>query len=244
MLEVSGAATSSLFRTAIVNDNKAAGTLLMTTGGLNSGVEDEDVVGSSDVGVGTHTNVISLLVNDMVNVNTIKFAGNLVGQINDERGGAQTEGQLTVQSVDAVGIFVFAATSVLVNTAPLNGVNATTLISTLVVYNQAGKSDEVLTSDVSCSLHSGAAKDVLSMSDCEAVVGGSHLSGSAGVSIVVEYEACLLVPCECDLIAVGCFAREDRERSFVFEVLAVPAYGVLRIQHWREDCAGRSHISG
>jgi hypothetical protein len=85
VLEVSGTATSSLFRTAIVNDNKAAGTVLMTTGGLNSGVENEDVTGSSvavatvsfkvlsDVVVGTHSNVISLLVNDMVNVNTIKF---------------------------------------------------------------------------------------------------------------------------------------------------------------------------
>ena len=99
ILQYVSTTTSSLFKTAVVNSDASAGTVTMTTGCLDSGVEAANATGSdvyvvtltfqvlSAASAGAHANVLSLYVSDMVNVATIQFGAGLTGQTNDERGG-------------------------------------------------------------------------------------------------------------------------------------------------------------
>ena len=94
-------------------------------------------------------------------------------KVNDERGGAHTSAQLTVESLNLVGLFAFALQNELVNTAALTGVSVTSTITTYGVYNNAAYSDAVVTA--SCSLADSSAVSILSVtSSCVASVTSTH----------------------------------------------------------------------
>ena len=196
------AATSSLFRTAVLNNDLKTSTLTMTTSGVDSGVAYLEVTGSSvpvvsitftvkeDAAIGLHSNVVSLHVNDMVNSNTIKFPSYVTGQINDERGGVRNEGQVTIEAVAIAGIFAYAAKSELVNTAVLSGEVVSSALTTEAVFDQAGVSNTVVTGGSTCSLKSSSDEAAISVeSNCTCVLNGEHASGSSRLPVVATYSS-------------------------------------------------------
>jgi hypothetical protein len=179
--------TSSLFRTAIVNNNIATGTLKMTTSGLNSGITSADVTGvsvpvvsisfkvSSSATYGIHSNVLSLIVIDMVNEYTLKFASSVTGNVIDERDGTHTKAQLTISPVSIIGLLAFMPRNEIVNSAPLTGIDVSSPIVTFAIYNRVGAANTVLTSGVTCSRLSSV--NAFSLFGCKVVARASHLSG-------------------------------------------------------------------
>jgi hypothetical protein len=170
--------TSSFYTSAVVSTGSSA--ISMSTSGLKSGVSDASVTGdeisvvtlsftvNDDVAATTHDNVLSFEVTQMVNAYSIAFASKATGQVNDARGGAETQAQLEVAKVAFVGLFAYAPLNELINTAPLTGSNVSVSLAAEAIYNWAGYGNSGVTSEVSCSLvNEGDASVVDVSSGCE-----------------------------------------------------------------------------
>ena len=194
--------TASTFTSAVVVEDATAGALSMSTSGLSSGTTAADVTGSavsvvdvtfrllSTVAEATHDHVLSLSVKQMVNGFSIAFATDVVGQVNDERGGAQTSATITVEALDYVGIWAHAPRNELVNEAPLSGVSTATALVVVAAYNQAGMDDAVVSSTASYTLASASDASVVSVfGDGVVAADMQHTRGSPGIDVVISHPA-------------------------------------------------------
>ena len=192
-------ATAAAYTPAVVTTG--TGSLAMSTSGLRSGVAPALVTGDT-VAVATltftvkqgadiaqHGNVLSFTVTQMVNQYSIAFGSGLAGQVNDERGGAETEAQLTVSELAYAGIFAWSPLNELVNTAPLTGVPVGTALSAVAVFNWAGLSNAAVAA--TCALASAGDAAVLSVDEdtCALTATAAHTAGSAGVAVAVSVAA-------------------------------------------------------
>ena len=198
ILDYESIETSSLFTSAVEYEVQT-GILSLSTSGLSSGVDSSLVTGPSveimtltfsvltNTEVGVHSNVLSLYVSGMVNEYTIKFAEGLIGQVNDERGGAQNEGQLTVEALEYVGVFAYASNSEIVNTAPLDGNEISQPIEAEGVYNLAGRVNGAVTGDADCNLLDLTENNVMSVSSCTVKLASTHERGAKNATVVVGF---------------------------------------------------------
>ena len=201
VLTYSSTATSNLYTSAVVTTS--TGKISMSTSGLSSGVSTGDVTGSdisivtvkfrvsNSASVGAQSNSLSFVASQMVNQFSIAFASNVAGQINDERGGAQTSCQTTVDEVSYLGIFSYAANHELVNTAPLDGTTVTSAIKSYAIRSKASYSDVLVgSSSLTCALADADDSDVLAVGSCVVQLQSTaHTTGSGRVAVEVTYGA-------------------------------------------------------
>ena len=125
---------SSVFQSPTYASDTAAGTFDVVTTGISDSLTNADVQGQtalylmtlrfSVVGgasVGSPQSVINGTVGAMVNQGTQRYLSNAVMSVTDGRGGLQSEGRLTVESVQGVGVLAYSETGSFVNTAALDG---------------------------------------------------------------------------------------------------------------------------
>jgi hypothetical protein len=132
----------------------------------------------------------------MVNEYSIAFANSVVGQVNDERGGQQTAGQLTVTALEFVGLFVWAPLNEMVNTAPLTGLTLTNQMEVEAVVGRAGEANANATESASCALFDDEEVSVMQVSssssssssgNCAITLTPAQTRGSNGVPVVVTF---------------------------------------------------------
>ncbi|KAK3285614.1 hypothetical protein CYMTET_6791 [Cymbomonas tetramitiformis] len=153
-------------------------------------LERAGMVGATSGGLHTtHSSALTCTVSEMVSTSTITIDGtvNVAAQIDDEQGGAVTEGQLTVQKREVVGIYAYVGNAELFNTACLSGVNVSTAVTVQRVYNQAGASDGTVV-DAMCSVNESWARVVAVHESCEVHAAAGHTEGGSGIIIGVEAE--------------------------------------------------------
>ena len=200
VLTYESTSTSLSYASAVVTSG--AGTVAMSTSGVRSTTLLADVTGSSvevvtltfkvksGTNVTTHRDVLGLFVAQMVNEASIAFANDVPGQVNDERGAAQTSGQMTVKEVTGAGLFAYAPINELVNVAPLSGSSVSSVVSGMLVYDDADEGNEDVASAVSCNLTdpASASSVVLLASDngCTVKTTSTHLAGAAAVRVRVS----------------------------------------------------------
>ncbi|KAK3285616.1 hypothetical protein CYMTET_6793 [Cymbomonas tetramitiformis] len=203
VLEYNSVEGDSKYLAPTVNDY-TTGQVVVITSGLASGVTDAEVTGSNvrlaelsftvqgatSGGLHTtHSSALTCTVSEMVSTSTITIDGtvNVAAQIDDEQGGAVTEGQLTVQKREVVGIYAYVGNAELFNTACLSGVNVSTAVTVQRVYNQAGASDGTVV-DAMCSVNESWARVVAVHESCEVHAAAGHTEGGSGIIIGVEAE--------------------------------------------------------
>ncbi|KAK3285608.1 hypothetical protein CYMTET_6785 [Cymbomonas tetramitiformis] len=203
VLEYNSVEGDSKYLAPTVNDY-TTGQVVVITSGLASGVTDAEVTGSNvrlaelsftvqgatSGGLHTtHSSALTCTVSEMVSTSTITIDGtvNVAAQIDDEQGGAVTEGQLTVQKREVVGIYAYVGNAELFNTACLSGVNVSTAVTVQRVYNQAGASDGTVV-DAMCAVNESWARVVAVHESCEVHAAAGHTEGGSGIIIGVEAE--------------------------------------------------------
>ena len=202
VLTYQSTSTSSLYTDALVTE-ASEGALVMSTSGMQGEIEDSadlaEVTGSSidvvtlrfkvktSASAGSYGNVLQLSVTQMVNEFSIAFAHDVTGQVNDERGGAQIAGQITVKELSYAGVFAYASVNELANVAPLSGEPASSVVSTVAVYDDLGEGNADVSNEATCRLMDlASATSVMSVSnDCTVTASGAHLTGAAAVGVSV-----------------------------------------------------------
>jgi hypothetical protein len=191
--------TSSKYLSAVVVNSP--GKVTMSTSGVAYGVTNDMVTGSSvevfSVTAKTistavenvHTNAISMVVNSMVNDNSIEFITSAAAKIwdglNDDS--QNTQGNLHVISPSVVAIFAFTAQFSLVNLAPLTNIDTTEPITTVAVWNIVTKPNGVITSGRTCSVDSFLSHVLSVDGDCVIVLGVDQRDGASIAPIQVSY---------------------------------------------------------
>ena len=189
--------TSALYTAAVVTSD--TGTVSMSTSGMKSTTSTSDVTGSyidvvtlrfkvkTSASAGSYGDVLQLSVTQMVNEFSLGFANDVTGQVNDERGGAQIEGQITVKELSYAGLFAYASVNELANVAPLSGESASSVLSSVVVYDDADENNDDVSSEATCRLMDAtSASSVVSVSDdCTVTASGTHLAGAGAVGVSV-----------------------------------------------------------
>jgi hypothetical protein len=132
-----------------------------------------------------HTSALSFTVTQMVNQYSIAFLSGTAGRVNDERGGVQTSGQLTVAALGYAGVFAYAPLNELVNLAPLTGADVSTDVLAVAVYDHAGQANALTSSGVSCSLADPPVGSFV-LSGCTVYAGADHINGTSGTIIGVN----------------------------------------------------------
>jgi len=201
VLEFLSVTTSSLYIAAVVSESP--GRISMSTSGIASGVSESAVIGDN-VAIATvsfrvvsgavasadgadHQDVLSLMVNDMVNTFSIKFASNVQGVVKDNRDGFQTSGALIVASDGVAGIFAYSSQVEVVNTLPFSNVGS--LSPTITVKAFSTKTGTISTvsarsTAVSCVATQGTDHVLTVSSACGVTVSNSLTAGGkVGVSI-------------------------------------------------------------
>ena len=128
--------------------DSAAGTLTVAVVGTQSSTALADVTGTSislltltfNVSSGanrTHAPVLSATALEFLNQGSFLFVSNQQAQINDARGGAQTDGQLTVEPVAVVGHLAHTDAVDMVNTAALSGSAVEHSVGVVELYSRA-----------------------------------------------------------------------------------------------------------
>ncbi|KAK3238477.1 hypothetical protein CYMTET_51513 [Cymbomonas tetramitiformis] len=179
-----------------VVESSSAGRLKVSVVGISSSTSTADVTGSavevfqlmfqvqSSAPAQTFSGVLSCLVNSMVNDGTFTFVTNQPAQVNSELDGSQTSGQLSVSSAVLVGIYAYAASAELYNTAYLTGADITSTITARAIYSSGG---DATISGASCSFAGNATTIYASVSECVVMLSSSHSAGAAELSLVVGY---------------------------------------------------------
>ena len=201
VLTYESTSTSSNYVSAVVTTS--TGVVSMSTSGLESITSEIDVIGSSidivkvrfkvktSVSAGVHSDVLGLSIAQMVNEFSVAFANDVTGQVNDEQGGAQTLGQITVRNDAAyVGLFAYASVNELANLAPLSGASASSDVKTYVVYDDADEGNDDVSSLTSCSLQdawlAAAVVSLTSSNGCTVMTSSDHTTGAAAVGVSIS----------------------------------------------------------
>ena len=117
------------------------------------------------------------------------FVSDVPAQVNDMRGGAQTDADILVEAMDYVGIWVYTSVNELVNDGPLTGSPTSTTLVTLAVCNRADENDiELSPSVLSYSMPNIEDRQVISLlEEATVTVNASHNSGAEKVVLIVSY---------------------------------------------------------
>ena len=145
----------------------------------------------TSVSAGIHSDVLNFTITQMVNEFSVAFANDVTGQVNDEQGGAQTLGQITVRNDAAyVGLFAYASVNELANLAPLSGASASSDVKTYVVYDDADEGNDDVSSLTSCSfIDAATAAAVVSLTSsngCTVMTSSDHTTGAAAVGVSIS----------------------------------------------------------
>jgi hypothetical protein len=184
-----------------MTNTATAGTASFAVTGKLASTTDASVTGSAvsllnltftlkaGAGAGVKTNAVSCVANDMIDTGTSTFVSQSAASVGDDRDGWSTAGRLTVTATTPVGVYAYAASAELFNTAPLTGVAVNTSIAALVVYNNPSKADATLASaglGVTCS---GGDAAVIALSatstGCQASLRANATSGAARTPVLV-----------------------------------------------------------
>merc|ERR1719478_821103 len=84
-----------------------------------------------------HSNVVNLTALEFLNQGSFRFVQNAAAQINDARGGAQANGQLTVERIMVAGQLAHTDTADIINTAALSGSALQRSVGVVEVYTRA-----------------------------------------------------------------------------------------------------------
>ncbi|KAK3284692.1 hypothetical protein CYMTET_7674 [Cymbomonas tetramitiformis] len=194
--------SSSLYNAPVVNGDPDAGTVTYLVTGSSDQATDASTTGdavelaqftfsvSSAAAPGTTTGVMSCVVTEMVNAGSFTFLRDAAAQVNGALDGAQTAAQLTVEEPAVVGIFAYAASAELFNTAHLDQSSAASSITSMAVYSSG--SDQVLQdgSDVSCSFtDNSTSNSVATLGSGSLEVGSQHGAGAAALHVTVKHAA-------------------------------------------------------
>ena len=186
--------TGSAYIDAVYNAN--SNSVKISTSGLQSGYSDSDVTGpevsivtltfqvQSGAAVGLASSAISLLINDMVNENSLSFASAIAGVVYDAFGSASSSGQVTVVDTGYAGILAYSSNNELVNTSPLTGATVTVPVTVLGVPNKNGAATSVVTSASSCVGHDPL---VASVASCTVSLSNSHSLGTSNLLVSVHF---------------------------------------------------------
>eukprot|EP01041_Mallomonas_annulata_P002794 gene2795-5501_t len=175
---------------------QSTGKIKMSTSGVGSGVSSQDVTGAN-IGVisltfqllstakaGVIDDAAYLYIDSMVNVFSLTFAGNINAKVFDMRGGSYESGQLAVANVSCVGIATYVTQNMFLNSAPLTGVDISSVIYVVAIYN---KLDIVYKDVSSSSICNTTSSSVLSVASCVVKLQSSHYRGSSNASVIVSY---------------------------------------------------------
>jgi hypothetical protein len=83
---------------------------------------------------GSSPTTLSCMVNDMINTGTLTFVSQSAASVGDDRDGWHGSGRMTIALALPIGMYAYAASAELFNTAAFTGVPVSTLITTMVVY--------------------------------------------------------------------------------------------------------------
>jgi len=203
ILEVVSVKTSNLFIEAVVT--KGPGIVSISTSGIATGVDDESVTGS-DIGVVVlkfavqrgfeatrsgkfYYDVLSMMVSDMVNTYSIKFASNAPAVVRDGRSGVHTSARVRIASDSVVGMFAFADQLELVNMFPFSNVGSRTQVLSVYVFTSRSGKLTLIDPEVdllSCSVDGNSSRVVSVNSDCSVTMNNTMDSGGV-VDVVVRY---------------------------------------------------------
>ncbi|KAK3263099.1 hypothetical protein CYMTET_28078, partial [Cymbomonas tetramitiformis] len=193
--------SSSLYNAPVVNGDPDAGTVTyLVTGSLDQATAASitgDAVElaqftfsvSSAAAPGTTSGVMSCVVTEMVNAGSFTFLRDTAAQVNGALDGAQTAAQLTVEEPTVVGVFAYAASAELCNTAHLDQSSTATSITSMAVYSSG--SDQVLQfgwSDLSYSFtDNSTSNSVATLGSGSLEVGSQHGAGAAALHVSVKH---------------------------------------------------------
>ncbi|KAK3235694.1 hypothetical protein CYMTET_54114, partial [Cymbomonas tetramitiformis] len=194
VLQYDGITGDAKYLAPTVNDY-TAGQVVVLTSGLADGVTSEEVTGSAvtlasitfkvvGASAASYTRALNCTVKEMVSTSSVQLEGsvNAPAQMNDAQGGAATEGVVVVEEAAVVGIYAYASSAEIFNTAYLNGDRVTTTISVQQVYGQDGKADQqASTADVQCAVD--GPDGVAAEDGCVVSVGSEHTRGAEGVEV-------------------------------------------------------------
>ncbi len=121
------------------------------------------------------TNAVALTALEFLNQGNFLFVENAAAQINDARGGAQSEGQLSVEQVVPVGQRAHSDSVDIVNTAALSGSAVQRSVLVTEFYSRAATGAADVTADFSCSSSDAA---VLGTSGCTLQLDGNETGGA------------------------------------------------------------------
>ena len=195
--------TSSLYIDAVVSASE--GKVSMSTSGTGTGVTEEQVTGS-DIPVITLKlkmrhfwvpdagqeldDVFSLMVNDMVNTFSIKFASDVPAIVRDSRDGSQIAAKLFVASNSVAGMFAYPSQAAIVNTFPFSDGNSFSPVITILAFSRKNGNLQVKTpskSPISCRAADNTSSILEVTSECGVTASGAHSAGGT-VNIVVSYD--------------------------------------------------------
>jgi hypothetical protein len=132
-------------------------------------------------------------VADLVNTGTHTFVSQAPASIGDARDGWAASGQLAVTLASPIGLYAYAASAELLNTAPLTGLPLSSAITAMVVYNSAAVADRTLIDaklPASCSLgnvsHSGVVSLAPAPGGCTATLSAAAAGGASLVPILLS----------------------------------------------------------
>jgi hypothetical protein len=190
---------SSAYQQPLDSHLESAGTFIALASGLASGVDPSTVTNRSSLTLATFTfkvimtvseeikfgGVIRATADSMINQGTFEYVSAWPAGVSDERNGLQTEGQLTVVPIRAVGVLAYAPTTELTNTAVLDGVEVDTRITALMWFDrpQSGLTSAPASS-YSCSQADSFA--VFELDGCRVVVASTNTAGKSSVEVLVS----------------------------------------------------------
>ncbi|KAK3239213.1 hypothetical protein CYMTET_50844, partial [Cymbomonas tetramitiformis] len=200
VLALEAYAGSAQYNAPEVNSDPVAGTLVyVVTGSASggSGATAGDAVALVDLtfavqagaALGVHGAAVACVIKELVNSGAYTFLRDSAAQVNGALDGAQTEGQLVVDAASMVGIYAYAASAELFNTARLIGdasAPVTSAITTMAVFSSgvdapladglAYAFDDATTTSAVASLRSGHLE-----------VGAGHEAGAAQVNVTISH---------------------------------------------------------
>ena len=207
------ATTSTLYNAAVVTHSSSTGTISMSTSGKKSSASDSQLKSASgglgegvkiitltfrtkstSVG-GKYSDVLRWVINSMTNKGNVAFVTNGVDadgvtapvQVNDARGGAQSNFELDVYDLEYVSLFAYSALNVLVNTAPLTNNALLQTLTAVAVRNVAGYSNVVKSaSTLTCTSSNEA---VATTSGCVVLLSPSATSGASNLTVTVSWDS-------------------------------------------------------
>lgn len=183
-----------------------AGTLSFAVTGKSSGTADAAVTGTaisllqvsftvaSAAPGGVSAGALSCIANDLISTATLTFVSQTAASMSDDRDGWFTSGRLTVALASPIGLYAYASSAELINTAPFTGTAVTSAITAMVVLSTPNSVIDSAPSavgfTVACNLSNVAQSGVVSVTatstGCTASAGATATAGASSVPLLIS----------------------------------------------------------